>query len=141
LRPGLLRRTGTMAAMSSRSSAQFNSSPHSQVLRKLLAEQPCRQLLLPPALPPRAGPAESPVAPAGLRPLTFVGSSLGGFTPRWRKVRCLRCFINPAITPHTDWANTSARSRTSIPAGNGADRSAYWGVGAPVVHPRRRATC
>ena len=91
----------------------FNSSPQSHkatVLGKLLAERGLAGSYCCPALPPRADQAIAIVeaeiarrAGPDLRPLTFVGSSLGGFYATWlaEKHDARAVLINPAINPHT----------------------------------------
>lgn len=90
----------------------FNSSPQSHkatVLAKLLAERGLAGSYCCPALPPRADQAMAIIeaeivrrAGPELRPLTFVGSSLGGFYATWlaEKHNARAVLINPAITPH-----------------------------------------
>lgn len=90
----------------------FNSSPQSHkatVLAKLLAERGLAGSCCCPALPPRADQAMAIIeaeivrrAGPELRPLTFVGSSLGGFYATWlaEKHNARAVLINPAITPH-----------------------------------------
>jgi len=91
----------------------FNSSPQSHkatVLGKLLSARGLAASYCCPTLPPRADQAiaiiEAEIARrAGpdLRPLTFVGSSLGGFYATWlaEKHDARAVLINPAINPHT----------------------------------------
>lgn len=95
----------------------FNSSPASikgqQLQRAIealpLAERPEYFL---PQLSHRPGEAMRGVAawadrmPASAAPLTFVGSSLGGFYATWLAERCgaRAVLINPAIHPHLDLA-------------------------------------
>ena len=90
----------------------FNSSPQSHkatVLGRFLAEHGLGDSYCCPALPPRADQAIAIIeaeivrrAGPGLLPLTFVGSSLGGFYATWlaEKYDARAVLINPAITPH-----------------------------------------
>lgn len=90
----------------------FNSSPQShkaQMLGRHLAGRGRAGSFFCPALPPRADVAiqvvEAELARRGaadLRPLTFVGSSLGGFYATWlaEKHGARAVLINPAISPH-----------------------------------------
>jgi len=89
----------------------FNSSPAShkaQLLGKVLAERGLSDRLICPALPHRPAAAmewvEGLIAArpaADLRPLSFVGSSLGGFYATWlaEKHDARAVLINPAVFP------------------------------------------
>ncbi|HXC38134.1 MAG TPA: YqiA/YcfP family alpha/beta fold hydrolase [Burkholderiales bacterium] len=89
----------------------FNSSPAShkaQELGKVLAERGLSDRFICPALPHRPAAAmnlvESLIAArpaAELRPLSFVGSSLGGFYATWlaEKHDARAVLINPAVFP------------------------------------------
>lgn len=90
----------------------FNSSPQSHkaiILGKLLVGRGLAASYCCPALPPRADQAIAIIeaeitrrAGPDLRPLTLVGSSLGGFYATWlaEKHDARAVLINPAINPH-----------------------------------------
>lgn len=89
----------------------FNSSPHShkaQVLGRDMQERGLGAHFACPALPHQPEQAlaviESELARAPKRPLTLVGSSLGGFYATWfaEKHGLKAVLINPAVHPHRD---------------------------------------
>lgn len=89
----------------------FNSSPASrkaQLLERAMAERGLSDRYLCPALGHRPddaiATAEGAIARAPHRPVTLVGSSLGGYYATWlaEKHDLKAVIINPAVYPHRD---------------------------------------